>query len=277
MGPPAVGVCSWSINRSRPIESIRVAADRFGVRVVHLGFFDEQTLAGTSAQAVRKAAGDAGVEISSTFAAFPGETYKSIATVAATGGYLPDEHFDARLDMTRRVADLAAELGVASVAIHAGTVPDDRACDAHKILVDRTGQAADLLMDRALVLLLETGRESAQTLNGFIDAVGRENVGVNLDPGNLVLYGADDPVRAVRTLRGRIRHVHLKDAVASDQPGVTFGTEVTLGTGEASIARVVSKLRASGYDGPLIVERTAGRGDPGGLDESIEYLRSLLD
>lgn len=277
MQPLAIGACTWSINRKEPIASIQVAADRYGVRVVHLGFFDEQTLAATSAGAVREAAQRAGVEISSTFAAFPGEDYRNIETVAQTGGYLPDELFGARLEMTRRVADLTVELGVRSVAIHVGTVPDDATCDAYKKLANRAGQAADLLADRGLILLLETGRESAQTLNRFIDAVGRGNVAVNFDPGNLVLYGADDPVRAVTTLGRRIQHVHLKDAVGSDQPGITFGTEVTLGTGEASIPGVVSKLRAGGYDGPLVVERTAGRGDAGGLRESIDYLRSLLE
>ena len=49
MEPLAIGVCSWSIDRTKPIESIRAAANDLGVRVVHLGFFDKETLAATSA------------------------------------------------------------------------------------------------------------------------------------------------------------------------------------------------------------------------------------
>ncbi len=276
MDPLAIGVCLWSIDRTRPIESIRAAAG-LGVRVVHLGFFDEHTLAATSARDVRKAAQDAGVEISATFAAFPGEVYESIATVAASGGYMPDDLFGARLDMTRRVADLSAALNVRLLAIHVGTVPDLAAGDGYGKLADRAGRAADLLAERGLSLLLETGREPAATLLKFIDDLGRPNVAVNFDPGNLIIYGTDDPLRAVSVLRGRIAHAHVKDAVASDRPGVSFGTEVTLGNGDARIARVVSKLRAGGYAGPLVVERTGGRGDSGTLADSVAYLRSLLE
>ena len=91
-----------------------------------------------------------------------------------------------------------------------------------------------------------------------------------------MIYGTDDPVRAVTVLRGRIAHVHLKDAVASDQPGVAFGTEVTLGLGDASIPTLLGELKAGGYAGPLVVERTSGRGDPGSLSDSLAYLQALL-
>ena len=277
MKPLEPGVCSWSIDRRKPIGSIRAAVDDLGVRVVHLGFFDAETLAATTAGEVARAAEDCGVTISATFAAFPGEVYKSIATVAATGGYLPDKHFESRLEMTRRVADLSAELNVSLLAVHAGTVPEDGAGDAYKKLANRAGLVADMLAERGLTLLLETGRESAQILLRFIESLGRDNVAINYDPGNMVIYGTDDPVEAVAVLRGRIAHVHLKDALASDQPGVTFGTEVTLGAGDASIPRVASRLRASGYAGPLVVERTGGRGDPGTLADSVAYLRALVE
>ena len=277
MEPLAVGVCSWSIDRTKPIESIRAAANDLGVRVVHLGFFDEQTLAATSVDEVRRVADDSGVEISATFAAFPGEVYRSIASVADSGGYLPDEQFEARLDMTRRVAEFNVALNVPLLAVHVGTVPDNPTCEAYRKLADRAGRVADLLAEDGVSLLLETGRESATTLLKFIQDVGRYNLAVNYDPGNMVIYGTDDPVEVVVVLRGRIAHVHLKDAVPSDQPGVTFGTEVTLGKGGASIPRVVSKLRAGGYAGPLVVERTSGRGDSGTLTDSVAYLRSLVE
>lgn len=277
MEPLTIGVCSWSVDRRDPVGSIRAAARQYGVQVVHLGFFDERTLAGVSVGDIRDVCQECGVRLSATFAAFDGEVYESVATVAATGGYTPDELFEDRLDYTRRVADLSAELDVRRLAIHVGSVPGDADSDAFKRLADRAGRAADLCAERGLTLLLETGRESAETLLAFIDGLVRDNVAVNYDPGNMVLYGSGDPVRSVAMLRGRIAHVHIKDAVASDNPGVTFGTEVSAGAGDANIPRVVSKLRAGGYSGPLIVERTGGRGDPGSLADSIEYLRSMLE
>ncbi|MCH7812681.1 MAG: sugar phosphate isomerase/epimerase [Planctomycetes bacterium] len=276
MEPLTVGVCSWSIDRRQPVQSIRVAGQRYGARAVHLGFFDAETLQATSADALRRVADEVGVEICATFAAFWGEDYSSLTAVAASGGYLPDEHWPTRRDHTLRVADLSAELGAALLAIHVGTIPDDPSADAYRKLAARTAEIADALAERRLTLLLETGRESAATLSGFIDGVAKENVKVSYDPGNMVIYGTGDPVRSIATLGGRIGLVHLKDASASSQPGTDWGCEATLGTGEADIPRVVSRLRATGYSGPLIVERTAGRGDPGDLSESVDYLRSLL-
>ncbi len=276
MEPLSIGVCSWSIDRKDPIASIRAAATECGARVVHLGFFDEETLAAAHAEEIREVCADCKVEISATFAAFSGEVYKSIETVAQTGGYMPDELFEQRLDFTRRVAELSVALAVPELTIHVGTVPDDGQSGAFVKLSERCRQAATLCQERGLTLSLETGRESAEVLLQFIDGLECENVAVNFDPGNLVIYGTDDPVKAVTMLRGRISHAHLKDADPSDQPGITFGTEVTLGSGQANIARVVSKLRSGGYQGPLIVERTSGRGDPGTLNDSIDYLSSLL-
>jgi len=277
MEPLAIGICSWSIDRHRPLDALRTAAGDLGVRAVHLGFFDEETLAATTPADVDRVTGDCGIEISATFAAFHGEDYSSMQAIAATGGLMPDEHVEARLDYLRRVSAFNVALGVPLLAVHVGTVPPDSGSEDYRKLAARTARAADLLAGNDLRLLLETGRESARALADFIDAVGRPNVAVNYDPGNLLLYGTDDPVRAVTTLRERIEHVHLKDALASDRPGETWGSECTLGSGQASIARVVSKLRSGGYTGPLVVERTAGRGDPGTLADSIDYLRSLLE
>jgi len=276
MQPLAVGVCSWSIDRARPVETIRTAAERYGVRVVHLGVFDGLTPAHLSAAQIRTAAAEAGVEISGTFAAFRDEDYGNIAALGASGGYASDERFAERLDFTRRVADMATELGVGSVAIHVGTIPQDAGDARYAKLLVRGREATDLLAERRLELLLETGREPAEVLLRFVQDLQRENVRVNFDPGNFLLYGTGDPVQAVTALRPLIGHVHLKDAASSGRPGVDWGTEATLGSGQAQIARVVSKLRAGGYRGPLVVERTTGRGDPGDLAESIAYLHSLL-
>ncbi|MFQ5491089.1 MAG: sugar phosphate isomerase/epimerase family protein [Phycisphaerae bacterium] len=277
MQPLEIGVCSWSIDRRDPLGSIRSCAGDLGVFVCHLGFFDEPTLASASAVSIAQTCQQTGVQISATFAAFEGEEYDSIATVAATGGYMPDELFEARLDFTRRVADLTVELGVTMLAIHVGSIPQDDTTEPYARLLQRAGMAADLLADRNLTLLLETGREPARGLLQFIDRMHRDNVAINYDPGNMILYGTGDPIAAAKDLRSEIAHVHLKDAVASNQPGQTFGTEASLGNGDANIPRVVSKLRAGGYRGPLIVERTSGRGDAGTLQDSVDYLRTLLE
>ena len=128
-----------------------------------------------------------------------------------------------------------------------------------------------------LRLLLETGRESAEVLLGFLHAVGRSNVAVNFDPANFVALGTDDPARAVSQLKGFIENVHMKDATCSEQPGLEYGRPTPLGLGDAAIPRVVSKLRATGYTGPLLIERSGGASDLETIRHAVSYLRSLLD
>ncbi len=136
--------------------------------------------------------------------------------------------------------------------------------------------ATDRLMELGARLLLETGRESTETLTDFIDALDRSNVGVNFDPANFVIYGTDEPVSALLRLRKRIECVHIKDAVRSHAPGVEFGQSVSPGLGDAGVARLVSKMRAQRYTGPLLVESSGSNSGVDAVRKSLAYLRTLL-
>ncbi|MCH7555367.1 MAG: TIM barrel protein, partial [Proteobacteria bacterium] len=85
----------------------------------------------------------------------------------------------------------------------------------------------------------------------------RPEFGFNFDPSHLIWQGVD-PVEFIRAFPDRIYHVHMKDARWSETPKDSWGEEVVLGTGDADIPRIVSKLRAGGYSGPLVIEREAG-------------------
>ena len=272
-----IGVCTWSIDREDALSAIRVAGGELGLRVVQLGFFSRQAIDRADAELIGQAALEHGVRIVGTFAGFEREDYTSIASIAETGGLTPEDCYYDRLEMIRRVGAFSASVGCPFVAIHVGTIPDDPSSPTSSTLVARTREVADLLASFGVRLLLETGREPVAVLLAFIDAVGRENVAVNFDPGNLIVYGVDDPARAVSKLRGRIENVHLKDAFQSVEPGLVYGARAALGTGDAQIARVISKLRVTGYAGPLLIE---GGGPQGGIDairEAAGYVRSLLE
>ena len=92
----------------------------------------------------------------------------------------------------------------------------------------------------------------------------------------MILYGVGEPIEAVQLLRDKIVHVHMKDATWSSTPGDDWGEEVVLGTGEADIPRIVSKLRSNGYAGPLVIEREAGDNRIGDIKEAINLLRDLV-
>ncbi|MFQ6048891.1 MAG: sugar phosphate isomerase/epimerase family protein, partial [Phycisphaerae bacterium] len=106
--------------------------------------------------------------------------------------------------------------------------------------------------------------------------IANGNLFINFDPANMILYGVGEPAEAVGVLGERIVHVHCKDARWSQQPGKTWGQEVPLGQGQVDIARVISKLRAVGYAGPLVIEREAGADRIADIREAIELLQTLI-
>jgi sugar phosphate isomerase/epimerase len=96
---------------------------------------------------------------------------------------------------------------------------------------------------------------------------------VNFDPANMILYGAGDPIEAIRTLGRHVRHVHVKDATASDRPGEAWGEEVAFGTGQVGPQRFLAALHRIDYRGPLAIEREAGNQRMADVRAAIEALQ----
>lgn len=276
MKPLQIGVCSWSLDRNDLRAALRIAKEQLGLSLLQAGFFGAGIPSEDEDARIVEFVAESGVEISATCAGFEGEDYSSIASIRATGGYAPDQFFEERLEKTRRVRDLTAKLGVHVFTVHVGFIPEDAAEPTCATMLDRVGRVADVLAEKDITLTLETGQESAEALAGFIADLRRENVKINFDPGNMILYGVGEPADALRHLRPHVAHVHVKDATWSKNPGTEWGTEALAGNGDADIPRVISKLRSGGYAGPLIIEREIHRG--GGiadLRESIEFLESM--
>jgi sugar phosphate isomerase/epimerase len=122
---------------------------------------------------------------------------------------------------------------------------------------------------------LETGQETAEHLLEFLGLVDRSNLAVNFDPANMILYGTGDPIEALRLVGPHVRSVHCKDALWSDQPGVTWGREVPLGQGQVDMRLYLQTLHELGYSGPLTIEREIPQ-DPQRQKEEIGQAASLL-
>ncbi len=276
MNPLEIGVCSWSLaikDLAKTFETIRQELD---IRAVQVGFFGEQIPAEADHDRIVELVRNCGLTATATCIGFTGEDYSTIQRIAATGGFVPDDLFEERFEQTVRTAKLTARLGLKMLAAHVGFVPHDPGDPKYQVIVDRLRRVTDALGEIGITLLMETGQEKAEALVQFMDDVGRPNVRANFDCANMVLYGAGDPVEAVDILGKRIAHVHMKDATWSSTPGKTWGQEVPLGDGDADIPRVVSRLRAIGYQGPLVIEREGGTNRLGDIQDGAELLRSLL-
>jgi L-ribulose-5-phosphate 3-epimerase len=273
MQPLQIGVCTWSLRMPSLGQALLSIKERLGLKLIHLGFFDDGYQNPT---AIIQAVAGSGLEVSASCVGFAGEDYSTIQRIAETGGFKPDGEWEQRYAKIVAVADINKQLGVELLSVHVGFVPHDAADAKYKVMVERTKCVAGALGERGVTLAMETGQEKAEDLVAFMDAVGAPNLAVNFDPANMILYGVSEPVEAVGALKGRIAHVHMKDANWAAKPAQEWGEEVVLGSGEADIPRVVSKLRSTGYRGALAIEREAGNQRIADILEAKNLLESLL-
>ena len=104
------------------------------------------------------------------------------------------------------------------------------------------------------LFLFETGQETPVTLKRTIEDIGLDNVGINLDPANLLLYGKANPIDAVDVFGEYIRDVHAKDGCYPTD-GRELGKEMPIGQGRVNFPELIKKLKEKGYDATLIIER----------------------
>ncbi|HVF11051.1 MAG TPA: sugar phosphate isomerase/epimerase family protein [Abditibacteriaceae bacterium] len=195
-----------------------------------------------------------GVEITTVFCAFSGESYADIPTVRETVGLVPEATREERVARLDRISEFAQKLGVDRVAAHIGFMPEDESDPDYKVLVAVVQRICDNLKARGQVFALETGQETAGTLKRFIEDVGRDNLFVNFDPANMILYGNDNPVEAMDVLGPWVDGVHCKDGSWPTQPN-QLGEEKPLGEGDVNIAAWIDKLIKTGFRGTLTIER----------------------
>ncbi|MBI5819825.1 MAG: sugar phosphate isomerase/epimerase [Verrucomicrobia bacterium] len=260
-----VAVCSWSLR-----------TDLAGViRALHQLEIDHVNLA---LRPVFAEGGDAYLEgvrrqkwtISATTIGFPQEDYTSLESIRATGGILPDDCWPKNQQTVARAAEITAELGVRFLTMHVGFIESEDAAQARRVR-DRLVSLADMAAQRGIMLLMETGQETAASLRELLEELNHPALGVNFDPANMILYDKGNPVEAVRTLGPWIKHVHIKDAVRTKQPG-TWGTEVPWGDGEVGPEGFLKTLKEVGFAGVLAIEREAGNNRLGDIKLAAERL-----
>lgn len=170
-----------------------------------------------------------------------------------------------------REALVRHELRVVSLAGNFGATPSDLAAAcrlANALEVDLLGGMGDVLRrDRAgaAEVLREHGvrlgyeNHPEKSPPEVLQLIGDDAdvLGVALDTGWWATQGYD-PVQAIRDLRDRLFHVHLKDVDHVGDPHVTC----VHGAGVANIDGCVDELLASRYAGGLSIEHEPFDHDP---------------
>ena len=223
----------------------------------------------------QKRLAEAGIQVTAVFCGFEGESYADIPTVSRTVGLVPPETRAARTQEVKEIADFARLLGVNVVGLHVGFVPHDTNDPLYREVLAVTRQICDHCAGQGQAIHLETGQESADSLLQFLTDVERDNLFINFDPANMILYGTGEPIAALKKVGRYVRSVHCKDAKWAVRPGQDWGAEVPLGAGDVGMENYLRTLDEIGYAGPLTIEREIPQ-DPERQKAEIGHATRLL-
>jgi sugar phosphate isomerase/epimerase len=195
------------------------------------------------------------IELTCVFGGFEGESYADIPTVARTVGLVPSATRAERTQEMKEISDFAKLLGCRVVGLHLGFVPHDTKNPLYGDVIAVTRELCDHCKSNGQDLHLETGQETADALLQFIHDVGRDNLFINFDPANMILYGTGEPIEALKKVGKYVRSCHCKDGKWAKNPGEEWGQEVALGEGDVGMENYLRTLKEIGYQGPLTIER----------------------
>jgi sugar phosphate isomerase/epimerase len=244
-----------------------------GLPTCQLNGWEQARFTDQTAQQVVAASRKYGVEITAFWCGWEGPAVWDFIDGPLTLGLVPPAFRHDRLKMLMKGADFALKIGVKDLVTHVGFIPENPNDPEYKSLVAVLRYLALYCNQRGLYFLFESGQETPVTLLRAIEDIGLDNLGVNLDPANLILYGKANPVDALDVIGRYVRGVHAKDGLYPTS-GRYLGQEVPLGAGKVNLSALIAKLKAVGYDGALTIEREIS-GEQQVKD--IQMARSLLE
>lgn len=195
-----------------------------------------------------------------------------------TIGFVPVAYRHQRMLDMLRGAEFARKIGVRDVITHMGFLPDD---PNHE---DRLGAMVTIkhicktIAPYGQRFLFETGEELPTSLVQFIQSIGEDNIGINLDPANMLINGRGNSYDSLCMFAPYVFGFHAKDGVYPKN-GDPKGKEVMVGKGEANFPKLIDKLVEIGYDGYLSIEREIAEGGQRNREvvRTKKYLERLIE
>ena len=256
-------------------EKIKEVHDH-GFNVCQLTCWDIDMLDENTAALVKAALEKYGVRISTIWCGWNGPRAWNFTEGPLTLGLVPAAFRFERLNNLKKGSDFAKMLGVDKLATHVGFIPEDMNSTNYRELLAVLKDIVAYCKKNGQSFLFETGQETPVTLLRTIEDIGSDNVGINLDPANLILYGKGNPVDALDVFAKYVKDFHAKDGLYPTD-GKRLGKEVRVGEGKADFPRLIQKLKDCGYDGTLIIEREiSGEQQAKDIQLTKEYLSSLI-
>lgn len=193
-----------------------------------------------------------------------------------TLGLVPPKYRQMRIQNLCDGADFAHSLGITDVATHMGFIPENPNDPEFTGFCDAVRTVAQHLQTNGQFLLFETGQETPVTMLRCFEQVNMQNLGVNLDTANLILYGKANPVDSLDVFGRYVRNIHAKDGCYPVN-GHKLGRETRIGEGKVDFKALFEKLHELGYDSHITIEREiTGPQQLKDILESRSYLQAII-
>ncbi len=220
---------------------------------------------------------DGKIDISSFWCGWTPPTVWNFEDGPYTLGLVPAAYRGERLVQLKAGADFAKRLGAPNLVTHVGFLPEQAENETYRGVLGAVRELAGYCRKIGIGFNFETGQETPVTLMRTIYDIGLDNLGINFDPANIILYGKGNPVDAIDIFGDKIRGVHVKDGDYPTAPFRALGHERVVGEGTVNYPVFLPKLLKNGYTGDLYIEREiSGEQQLQDIRKTILYIKELM-
>ena len=249
-----------------------------GVDSCQLVCWDRPTLQDDAmAEAIHKGLEKYGIHATAFWCGWEGRRVWDFYEGQLTLGLIPSDYRVERLKMLMEGSDFAKKIHVTDLATHVGYMPENPYDPKYEEVLVACKAIVEKCKENGQNFLFETGQETPVTLKRAIQdiekAVGKGNVGINLDPANLIMYGKANPVDALEVFGEYVMGIHGKDGKYPTD-GHHLGDEVPLGQGKVNYSAFIAQLKEIGYQGDITIEREISGEEQ---KKDIRMAKELLD
>ena len=265
------------VRLSQDIEAEIKKVHDFGMKTCQLNCWDMTMYTPELAERTVAACKQYDVKVSGVWAGYSGPKVWDFVSGPLTLGLLPEAYRSQRVEDLKRGSDFAEMIGCDKVITHVGFIPENLNEVGYNGMVVALREVAKYMEKKGQCFLFETGQETPVTMLRCFEQVACDNLGVNLDTANLILYGRANPVDALDVFGDKVKNLHAKDGFYPIN-GRELGRETRIGEGKVDFRGVIKKLHDLGYDSHITIEREiSGEQQIADIRYAKQYLQNIID
>ncbi|MDO9465021.1 MAG: TIM barrel protein [bacterium] len=221
----------------KEVEKAFYKVKKLGLNTCQLSCTAESMIDKLNPKEIKKLINSIDIRVDSFFLLFRGQVWDRDSG-PQTMGFIPKEYRMKRLDLAKKFSDIIAEMGIKKIVSHVGFIPDDSENPLYTGFLPVMRNFTEYCKKNKQIFCFETGQELPSTLKRTIIDLDMDNIGINLDPANLILYGMAHPIDAVEIFGEYIKSMHAKDALFPNR-GEGLGIEVPVGEGKVNFPLLI--------------------------------------